>query len=370
MARRERETSTVFVAVPAFGAAVVGLLLWAAGGWSARTATEDAYPWQVKAALLTAALAVQILARRRPAVGFGLMLAMVLADIPWGPSVPLWIALSDLIYLATALGSERLVRTVAAVSLALTVVGAVSATVTEGIKGGIYVSLIMVALTWSPIGYARAVRAYRELAAVERNEGEAQRARALAEERRRLARELHDTVAGHLSAVAILAEAAQRTPENPAVLQSIRSGSLAALEEMRATINLLTSPDDAAVRTTLASLEPLIETARAAGVSVRLALPDGPLPTAVEAVLTRILGEVITNATKHAPGSPLDVVVEIVEDRVTMTATNALPPGPTGSGDGLRNIAFRAESIGGRASAGPRDGVWQVRADVPRAVAG
>lgn len=365
-----RGWSSEYAAVPAFGICLVGAVLWAADGWSITLRTEAFYPWQVKFGLLCGALAIQLLARHRPALAFGLMLALIAWDLPFGPSVVLWIALSDVIYLAVAIGSDRLREVVSWVALAITVVLGVAATAGLGVKTGMYTVLILVAVVWSPIGYGRAVLAYRRLAELEREEGESRRATALAEERRRLARELHDTVAGHLSAVAILAEAAQRTPENPAVLQSIRSGSLAALEEMRATINLLTSPDDAAVRTTLASLEPLIETARAAGVSVRLALPDGPLPTAVEAVLTRILGEVITNATKHAPGSPLDVVVEIVEDRVTMTATNALPPGPTGSGDGLRNIAFRAESIGGRASAGPRDGVWQVRADVPRAVAG
>ncbi|NKY18052.1 sensor histidine kinase [Tsukamurella spumae] len=367
----ERDASRVFVAVPALGAAMVGALLWAAGGWSAWAVNEDVYPWPVKAGLLCAALALQILARRRPAVGFTLTLALVLADLPFGPSVPLWIALSDLIYLATALGSERLVRVVAGVSLALTVGAAVAATALEGVKAGVYATLILVALTWSPIGYARALRAYRKLAAMERQESEARRANTIAQERRRLARELHDTVAGHLSAVAILADAAQRTPQNPAVLQSIRSGSLAALEEMRATINLLTSPDDAAVRTTLASLEPLIATASAADVAVRLRVPDTPLPTAAEAVLTRILGEVITNATKHAPGAPLEIVVDTDRDELTMTATNPLPSTAwsEGSGDGLRNIAFRAESVGGSATAGPHEGAWVVRASVPMEVA-
>ena len=65
--------------------------------------------------------------------------------------------------------------------------------------------LILIAVIWSPIGYGRAVLAYRRLAGLEREESESRRATALADERRRLARELHDTVAGHLSAVAILA---------------------------------------------------------------------------------------------------------------------------------------------------------------------
>ncbi|CAM3562164.1 sensor histidine kinase [Tsukamurella ocularis] len=366
-----RSWTSEYAAVPAIGITVVGALLWAAGGWSVRGEAEDFYPWQVKFGLLCGALAVQLLARHRPALAFALMFALAAWDFPFGPSVVLWIAFSDVIYLAVATGSDRLRDVVSWTVLGLTLVLGVGAATLGGVKGGIYMVLVLVAVLWSPIGYGRAVLAYRRLAELERDESEARRATALADERRRLARELHDTVAGHLSAVAILADAAQRTPENPAVLQSIRSGSLAALEEMRATINLLTSPDDAAVRTTLESLEPLIETAGAAGVTVRLDLPDGPLPTAAEAALTRILGEVITNATKHAPGAELEVAVDADREALTMTATNALPRAgwTKGSGDGLRNIAFRAESIGGSATAGTHEGSWVVRATIPMEVA-
>lgn len=363
--------SSEYAAVPAIGIFLVGAVLWAAGGWSVRSATEDFYPWEVKAGLLCGALALSLLARRRPAVSFALTLALVAWDFAFGPSVVLWIALSDVIYLAVATGSDRLRGVVSWTALGLTIGLGIGAAIAVSLKAGMYTTLVLIAVVWSPIGYGRAVLAYRRLAELEREEGEARRATALADERRRLARELHDTVAGHLSAVAILADAAQRTPSNPAVLQSIRSGSLAALEEMRATINLLSSPDDAAVRTTLESLEPLIETAQAAGVSVRLAVPGDGLPTAVEAALTRILGEVITNATKHAPGAALEVAVATDREALTMTATNPLPGTgwSEGSGDGLRNIAFRAESIGGSATAGPVGGDWVVRATIPMEVA-
>ncbi|GAB3126383.1 histidine kinase [Tsukamurella serpentis] len=366
-----RSWTSEYAAVPAIGTTLVGLLLWAADGWSARSSAEDFYPWQVKFGLLCGALTLQLLARRRPAIAFVLVLALVAWDLPFGPSVVLWIALSDVIYLSVATGSDRLRDAVSWTVLALTVILGTTGAVIAGVKGGIYTVLVLVAIVWSPIGYARAVRAYRRLAELERDEAGARRAAALAEERRRLARELHDTVAGHLSAVAILADAARRGPQDPAVLQSIRSGSLAALEEMRATINLLTSPDDAAVRTTFASLDALIETAGAAGVDVRMQLPADPLPTAVEASLTRILGEVITNATKHAPGTVLQVRTDVDAKEVTVTAVNDLP-GPDwteGSGNGLHNIAFRAQSIGGAATAGVRGRTWVVRATVPLEVA-
>ncbi|ADG78488.1 histidine kinase OS=Tsukamurella paurometabola (strain ATCC 8368 / DSM / CCUG 35730 / CIP 100753/ JCM 10117 / KCTC 9821 / NBRC 16120 / NCIMB 702349 / NCTC 13040) OX=521096 GN=Tpau_1875 PE=4 SV=1 [Tsukamurella paurometabola] len=370
MADRIPRTSE-FAGVSAIGVAAVGILLWIADGWSIVASNEHVYPWQVKFGLLCAALAIQVLARDRPALGFALMLALVAWDLPFGPSVALWIALSDVIYLATALGSRRLADIVAWVSVLLTVVAAIVATVYGGVKGGVYATLVMVAVTWSPIGYARAVRAYRRLAHLERAEGESRRAAAITEERRRLARELHDTVAGHLSAVAILADAAQRSPGDPGVLKTIRSGSLAALEEMRSTINLLTSPDDAAVRTTLASLDPLIDIAQAAGGTVTVHGPgDTALPIAVEATTTRILGEAIANATKHAPGTPLEITLTIDGGELIVIATNPLPVGiTTGSGNGLQNMAFRAESVGGDASAGPRGRDWVVRARIPMQVA-
>ncbi|WP_019203247.1 sensor histidine kinase [Tsukamurella sp. 1534] len=364
-----------YAAVPAIGITAVGALLWAADGWTVRAETEHFYPWQVKFGLLCGALAIQLLARTRPAVAFCLMLALVAWDAPFGPSVVLWIALSDVVYLAVATGGDRLRTAVTWTALALTMGLAVAASATGGVKSGIYLTLVLVAVLLSPIGYGRAVLAYRRLADVERTESEARRANALAEERRRLARELHDTVAGHLSAVAILADAAQRSPGDADVMRSIRAGSLAALEEMRATITLLTSPGDAAVRTTLASLEPLIDTARAAGGSVTVRAPEAELPTAVEATLTRILGEVIANATKHASGRPLDVDLVVDGQELTMTAANPRPAGAvTGDGNGLRNIAFRAESVGGTAAAGPEDGpsgdLWVVRATIPMRVAG
>ncbi|MFD9549212.1 sensor histidine kinase [Nocardia salmonicida] len=357
----------------AVGVFLVGLLLWAAGGWAVAV-DRDLYPPPAKLALLCAAFAIQMTAQRRPALAFGLMIVLLAGDFVYGPSLPLWIALTDVIYLAVSTGSDRLGAVVGWFSLTVTLGGSLLALAVVGLRAALYTGLIGVALTWSPLGYARAVRASRRTVDAERVAAraelaalDAERSAAIGEERRRLARDLHDAVAGHVSAVAILAEVAQKDPGNIAVLQTIRSGSLAALEEMRTTIELLTAPDDTAVTTRLSSLDGLIDAAEAAGGAVTLRRPaDLELPIAVEAVVTRILSETLANATKHAPGAPLDIELSRDATRLVMTATNSIPPGAAQcQGNGLRNMMFRAESVDGTITAGPHDGTWRVSARIP-----
>ncbi|MFC9660497.1 sensor histidine kinase [Nocardia sp. NPDC127606] len=357
----------------AVGVFLVGLLLWAAGGWAV-VVDHDLYPPPAKLALLCAAFAIQLTAQRRPALAFGLMVALLAGDFVLGPSLPLWIALTDVIFLAVSTGSDRLGAVVGWFSLTVTVGGSLLALTVFGVRAAFYTGLIGVALTWSPLGYARAVRASRRTVEAERAAAraelaarDAERSAAIGEERRRLARDLHDAVAGHVSAVAILAEVALKDPDNTAVLSTIRSSSLAAVEEMRTTIELLTAPDDTAVTTRLASLDGLIDAAEAAGGSVTLRRPaDLELPTAVEAVLTRILSETLANATKHAPGAPLDIELRRDARRLVVTAMNPIPPGtPEGQGNGLRNMMFRAESVEGTITAGAQDGTWRVCARIP-----
>ncbi|MEV4206445.1 sensor histidine kinase [Nocardia salmonicida] len=357
----------------AVGVFLVGLLLWAAGGWAVAV-DRDLYPPPAKLALLCAAFAIQMTAQRRPALAFGLMIVLLAGDFVYGPSLPLWIALTDVIYLAVITGSDRLGAVVGWFSLTVTLGGSLLALAVVGVRAALYTALIGVALTWSPLGYARAVRASRRTVDAERDAAraeltarDAERSAAIGEERRRLARDLHDAVAGHVSAVAILAEVAQKDPGNMAVLRTIRSGSLAALEEMRTTIELLTAPDDTAVTTRLSSLDGLIDAAEAAGGAVTLRRPaDLELPIAVEAVVTRILSETLANATKHAPGAPLDIELSRDATRLVMTATNSIPPGTAqGQGNGLRNMMFRAESVDGTITAGPHDGNWRVSARIP-----
>ena len=142
---------------------------------------------------------------------------------------------------------------------------------------------------------------------------------AIADERNRMARDLHDVVAGHLSAIAIQSEAAlgitgaESDERLHRTLKSVRGNSIDALEEMRSMIGLLRTDivDEAAAPGRLRQLAKLVDSAHAAGteVAVHDDLAPGQLPTAVDHTAYRIAQEALTNAIKHAPGHPVELTL-------------------------------------------------------------
>ncbi|MCF8590108.1 sensor histidine kinase [Gordonia liuliyuniae] len=355
----------------AVGTFAVGLLLWACGAFTFFS-DHDVYPWYAKLLLLTAALGIALAARERPALAFGVMCALLAVDAVWGPSLPLWIAMSDIVFLCAVRGTHTLQRVVIAVCTILTLGLAVVGALAGGVRVGVLVGLIGIAFLLSPITYARAVTAARRASEAEKtaavSRADAERTEAVSDERRRLSRDLHDTVAGHVSAIAILSEAARGADEPSAIVDSIRRNSLAALGELRTMIDVLAADGDERTTIRWASLEPLIAAADAVGSTVTVDGDLADLPHHVEAVLTRIAGEAIANATRHAPGHAVSVVVADLADRARLTVRNEMPAGAAdaGAGRGVLNMQVRAESIGGRADAGPDGGHWVVTAEVPR----
>ena len=122
----------------------------------------------------------------------------------------------------------------------------------------------------------------------------------------------------------------------------------------------------------LRELGPLIESARAAGVEVRVdaALEELPtLPTAVDLTGYRIVQEALTNAVKHAPGTTVELSVRVVGEQVEITVTNPTTrpiPTETPTGTGVSTMTERAELTGGTLTAGLAEpGVWRVRARLP-----
>ncbi|MFF5974442.1 sensor histidine kinase [Streptomyces sp. NPDC012769] len=217
---------------------------------------------------------------------------------------------------------------------------------------------------------------------------EMDRTQAVVAERARMARELHDMVANHLSAIAIHSTAALSLDDPDTTRRAlgvIRENSVAGLDEMRRLIGLLRdSSGDAepAAAPTLAGLDALVAQARTNGTSSGLtfALDDGredggePLPAPVELAAYRIVQESLTNALKHAPAGP--VVVRLARDDRVLTVRVTSPfgdrPGPRapGSGAGLVGMRERVALLGGEFEAGPvpnGDGtkIWQVRAVLP-----
>ncbi|MDR2280646.1 MAG: histidine kinase [Gordonia sp. (in: high G+C Gram-positive bacteria)] len=354
----------------AVGTLAVGLRMWAAGSFVFFT-DVDRYPWYGKFGVLAAAFVVQLSAQRRPALALGVMGVLLVFDAYAGPSLPLWIALSDVMYSGVVRGTDRLRRVVIVLGVVATIAGAVAGAIAGGARAGVLTGLIGVALLLSPIGYGLSVVATRRAADAETSaavaQAQAERSAALADERRRLSRELHDTVAGHVSAIAILSEAARDADDPRPVVESIRGNSLAALHELRAMIDLLATDGDDIPTAGWASFDPLINAAAAVGSTVTVHGDVAGMTRRSEAVVTRIVGEALANATKHAPGYPVTVELSGTVDIVHLTVRNGWTvTEPSTRGQGLANMQVRAESIGGRLDAGPVGQEWIVTAELPR----
>ena len=198
------------------------------------------------------------------------------------------------------------------------------------------------------------------------------------EERRHLAREIHDLIAHslavsmlHLSG-ARLALAAGDTDEATAALGDAEAAGRAAMAEIHRTVGLLGSATDGAAPPTpsAADLPELIDGFRRAGLDVRLRLDGslGAVPLAPGLTAYRLVQESLSNAVKHVPGSPVDLCVSVDEHEMAIRAVNsvvaAVPGGPPG-GNGLRGMAERVALLGGTVAAGNGGGTWKVNADIP-----
>lgn len=200
---------------------------------------------------------------------------------------------------------------------------------------------------------------------------------AKAHEREELARELHDTVAHHVSAIAVQAQAgralASSDPERAlAVLGVIEEAASRTLAEMRAMVGTLRrGAVDLAPQQGVADLPTLARESHS-GVPIEVCVAPGldDLGPAVDAALFRIAQESITNAVRHAKHAT-KVVVRVDPEgdgvRLTVQDDGDLPLGRRGEGFGLLGMAERAELLGGEFVAGPggRRG-WRVEAVLPR----
>jgi len=211
---------------------------------------------------------------------------------------------------------------------------------------------------------------------------EAERAqRAVLEERARIARELHDVVAHHMSLIAVRAETAPYRladlPESArAEFGALSEVAREALAEMRRLLGVLRHDQPAALapQPQLADLPALIDAARQAGVPVELSAPPalGRVPAGVGVCAYRIVQESLSNASQHAPGAAVTVSVGQEAGAVLLRVANgpggaAGPPGDGhGPGHGLTGMRERVALLGGSLSAGPApDGGFVVSAVLP-----
>jgi signal transduction histidine kinase len=194
--------------------------------------------------------------------------------------------------------------------------------------------------------------------------------RARAEERNRIARELHDVIA-HSLTVSLLHVSSARLAmeEDPAeavaaLAEAERLGR-ECLTEVRQVVGLLrhegTSPLPGA-----AHLPALVEQFRHAGVDVALDVHGNAteLTSTVGLAIYRILQEALTNAARHAPGSPTRADLSVTPAGAVLVVDSGGPAG-SGTGSGLLSMRERAEVLGGECSAGATSGGWRVRAEIP-----
>jgi signal transduction histidine kinase len=219
--------------------------------------------------------------------------------------------------------------------------------------------------------------------AAERAETEMAR-RAVLEERAKIAREMHDVVAHHLSLIAVRAEAAPYRLDRLAGDARTEFGELGgtareALAEMRRLLGVLRTGEAAeqAPQPHLGDLPGLVETARAAGLAVefsRTGQLDG-LPAAVGMCGYRIVQESLSNAGRHAPGAAISITVNVEPPVVQLTVSNGPPTAarngaparaPATNGHGLAGMRERVTLLGGTFTAGPAPGGgFEVTAQLP-----
>ncbi len=203
--------------------------------------------------------------------------------------------------------------------------------------------------------------------------------RAILEERTRIAREMHDIVAHHMSMIAVQAETApfRLTGMDEPIrdeMAGIATAARSALTDMRRLLGVLRSDDAAALRAPqpgLAEIPALAETARRAGVEVTLSVAgDAEVREPVGLAAYRIVQEALANAARHASGAPVvvdagihgrDLVVSVINGPSAVVAV----PRP-GAGLGQIGMRERAELLGGTLTTGPvDDGGYRVRATLP-----
>ena len=200
------------------------------------------------------------------------------------------------------------------------------------------------------------------------------------QERARIARELHDVVAHHLSVVVVRADSApHRLPDVPDAVRAEFTGiadeARASLTEMQRVLRLLREPvqqtGELGPQPGLDQLAELVESTRRAGADVQLvgAVPSGFDP-AVELTAYRVVQEGLSNAVRHALHAAVQVAVRRRTGELEVTVQNEKPPRPVvpapGSGHGLTGMRERVALLDGTVSAGPTpEGGYLVHALIP-----
>jgi signal transduction histidine kinase len=333
------------------------------------------------AVLLLIAQSVPLVWRRRAPVPVWVVTGLLagaygIADypdrlLPLAPLVALYTVLLD--------RTRRVAALIGLLSLTLALLSAAAARDSDAQD---YLSgALLVGLTVALAENQRARRAY--LGELEAKADHLERARAaearraVQDERVRIARELHDVVAHHVSMIVVQAEAASVSarPQSREALDAIGETARGALTELRRLLGVLRAADDdpaLAPQPGTAQLDALVRQVCNAGLPAELRVEGQPrvLPAGVDLSVFRIVQEALTNTLRHAGPAKACVVVrygdECVEVEITDDGSGAGEPASAAPGHGLVGIGERVAVFGGSLRAGPRpQGGFAVSATLP-----
>jgi signal transduction histidine kinase len=371
--------------IPALGLALVQVIgSSVAGRHQAERVQLDVLGY----ALLLAGPALLLLRRRRPVATLAGTGAVTLAYVALGyPYGPVFASLVVAFFSAVAAGHRR---------AALAVAGAVyagHALVGQWLyrwlppdgdhrlswtgEPGIAAWLLAV------LAAAELYRVRRERIARERQERQEAERRRVAEERMRIARELHDVLAHSISLINVQAGVAlalmdERPEQARTALTTIKAASKEALGEVRQVLGALRAPGEAprSPAPGLDRLPELAEQATAAGLTAQVEVSGDPvpLPPGADLAAFRIVQEALTNVVRHSGARTARVRLSYLPDLLDLRVDDdgpAVTGGDTGGGNGLVGMRERAAALGGTAEAGPRPGGgFRVHARLPLAAPG
>lgn len=366
----------------------LGVAIYAAGIAHIGGPGEALGPSWFPLVVLGLAACFQLGRSTHPAVALAGVTSLLIVDTVVAPSVPIWLVFSDIVYAVCVYGGARVVHLLFGICafVALGVLTLVAAYQETSNWRFLFICVLwLIAFVASPLAYGLAVREHRTALHLEQEHAQAlsalaarEKADAIVDERRRLARELHDVIAGRLSAIAMHSTAAQQYPDNAAMsrraLAAIRTSSVDALTEMRGLIELLAADPEGGSSPEriereaggLRRLDRMIAPIRESGTRVDLVHPThasvavlaAELSAVVDIAAHRILAEALTNAVTHAPGQPISLTIEFVDDVLGIEVCNPLGtdaaprvPARAGGGRGIDNMTTRARIVGGRLTA-------------------
>jgi signal transduction histidine kinase len=328
-------------------------------------------------AIPVAALAAWTYAPRLPLPAVGILVLVPVVAVQHGGTHEAIMFEASLLAFVIARWCESLARAAALGLLAVAAPVAVGATETAG-HTSVGIWTVGVAFPWL---IARAVFRQGQLAAALEATRREVAQQAMLEERRRIARDVHDFVGHGLAAVMLQVTSARHVLRRDpgAAEEALRSAEEVgrrSMQELRRTVALLRSDDESGVPPPVpvaGEIPALVEEARAGGLAVDLrTLGDlGRLEPGVGLALYRIAQEALANAARHAPRARTVLTLELSDGQASLVAETTGPVAPAHAGDGERRrygligMRERATALGGELTAGPTVDGWRVSCRVP-----